>query len=101
MGFLQNRNPAGEDFAFAVRITRALSNTTEAATYAVPVLAVAAISGLRSESAKLAALLFVMGRAAYTLLYYSGISFIRVPDFALGTVSIFYIAYVLLVSGLL
>ena len=100
-GFSSNRSAAGENSAFMIRIKRALANTTEAAAYGVPILAVAALTDLQSESAELAALLFVIGRAAYTLLYYSGIPFIRVPAFALGTLSIFYIAYVLGTSGLI
>ena len=80
----------------ALRIQRAYQNQVESAVYGVPVLAAAAITGLESGSAETAALLFIIGRGAYALLYYSGISFVRVPAFALGVLSTIYIAYVLL-----
>jgi len=99
-GFSANRSTKVERPAFALRIQRAYQNQVESAAYIVPVLAVAAFVGLESGSAELAALLVVIGRAAFAVLYYTGIPFIRVPAFVLGTLSTFYIAYVLLMSGL-
>jgi uncharacterized MAPEG superfamily protein len=95
-GFSSNRSTNTERPPMALRIQRAYQNQVESAVYGVPVLAAAAITGLESGSAETAALLFIIGRGAYALLYYSGISFVRVPAFALGVLSTIYIAYVLL-----
>ena len=96
-GFSSNRAKI-ERPALAQRIARAYQNQIESAAYGVPILAAAAISNLQFGGAEMAAMLFVIGRAAFAILYYSGISFIRVPAFVMGTLSIFYIAYGLLVS---
>jgi uncharacterized MAPEG superfamily protein len=92
-GFSSNRSASVDIPALALRIKRAYQNQIESAAYGVPVLAAAALTGLQSSSAETAALLFVVGRAAFALLYYSGIPFIRVPAFGLGTLSTLYIAY--------
>ncbi len=96
-GFSSNRKIVKRP-PLALRISRAYQNQIESAAYGVPILAAAAITGLQFSGGETAAQLFVVGRAAFAVLYYSGISFIRVPAFLLGTLSIFYIAYGLLVS---
>jgi len=96
-GFSSNRAIV-ERSAFALRVQRAYQNQIESAAYAVPVLAAAAIYGLQGDGVETAALLFVIGRAAFALLYYSGISFIRVPAFLVSNLSIIYIIYALLTS---
>lgn len=96
-GFSSNRAVV-ERPPFALRIQRAYQNQIESAAYGVPVLAAAAITNLQFAGAETAALLFIIGRAAFALLYYSGVSFIRVPAFGLGTLSIFYIAFGLLTT---
>jgi uncharacterized MAPEG superfamily protein len=97
-GFSSNRTTATETSPLAMRIKRAYQNQVESASYAVPVLAAAAVMGLQSPGAQTAAMLLVIGRVAFAILYYSGIPFIRVPAFALGTVSTLYIAFVLLTT---
>lgn len=99
-GFSSNRTAATVHSPMALRIKRAYQNQIESAAYGVPVLAVAALVGLESSNAETAALYFIVGRAAFAVLYYSGIPFIRVPAFALGTLSSLYIAFVLYTSGL-
>ena len=84
------------DLAAAMGIKSAYQNQVESAAYAVPVLAVAALVDLQSAGAQLAAMLLVVGRAAFAVLYYSGIPFVRVPAFALGSLSILFIAYKLM-----
>ena len=96
-GFSSNRKIV-ERPALALRIARAYQNQIEAAAYGVPILAAAAITDLQFGGAQTAALLFVVGRAAFAVLYYSGISFIRVPAFVMGTLSAFYIAFGLFVT---
>ena len=100
-GFSSNRGPQTEHSPMALRIKRAYQNQIESAAYGVPILAAAAITGLQSNGAEIAALLFIVGRATFALLYYTGIPFIRVPAFALGSLSTLYIAFELGTSGLL
>jgi uncharacterized MAPEG superfamily protein len=97
-GFSANRGPV-ERSALALRIQRTYQNQIESAAYIVPVLAAGAISGLQGAGVELAALLIVVGRTAFALLYYSGIPFIRVPAFLMGTLSTLYIAYALFTSA--
>jgi len=99
-GFSSNRSTTTEHSPIALRIQRAYRNQVESVAYGVPILAAAALSGLESSSAETAALLFVVGRAAYAVLYYSGVTFIRVPAFMLSTLSTLYIAYAIFSSGL-
>ena len=72
--------------------------TVERLPMACPFWPAAAISGLQGSGAEMAAMLFVAGRAVFALLYYTGISFIRVPAFLVGTLSILYIVYGLVTS---
>ena len=99
-GFSSNRKTV-ERSPLALRIQRAYQNQVEAAAYGVPVLAAAAITGLEGSGAQTAALIFVIGRVAFAVLYYSGVPFIRVPAFLMGTLSTLYIAYAIFATGLL
>ncbi|MEM8750735.1 MAG: MAPEG family protein [Pseudomonadota bacterium] len=98
-GFSSNRKVVDHYGPVALRVRRAYQNQIESAAYGLPVLAAAAVTGLQSPGAQTAALLFVVGRAAFAVLYYSGIPFIRIPAFAMGTLSTLYIAYVMLSGG--
>jgi uncharacterized MAPEG superfamily protein len=80
-GFSANRRSI-ERSPLALRIQRAYQNQIESAANGVPVLAAAAISGLQGSGVETAALLFVVGRTAFAVLYYSGVTFIRVPIIA-------------------
>lgn len=100
-GFSSNRDPATEYSQLALRIKRAYQNQVESSAYLVPVLAAAAISGLQSESAEIAALVAVAGRTIFAILYYTGLPFLRVVGFVMGTLSTLFIVYVLLTSGVL
>lgn len=99
-GFSANRKSV-EKSLFAQRIQRAYQNQVESAAYAVPALAAAAVLGLEGAGVETAALLLVIGRGAFAVLYYSGISFIRVPAFLLGSMSTLFIVYAVFNSGLL
>lgn len=99
-GFSANRG-AVERSPLALRIQRAYQNQIESAAYGVPVLAAAAITDLQGAGAQTAALLFIIGRAGFAVLYYSGVPFIRVPAFLMGTLSTLYIACALFAAGLL
>jgi uncharacterized MAPEG superfamily protein len=94
-GFSSNR-PAIEKSPLGLRVQRAYENQVQSTAYIIPILAAGAFTGLTGGGVELAALLIVLGRTAFALLYYTGISFIRVPAFVLGTFPSLYIAYVLL-----
>lgn len=98
-GFSANREAIARS-PLALRIQRAYQNQVESAAYIVPVLAAAALTGLEGAGAQMAALILIIGRTAFAVLYYSGIPFIRVPAFVMGTFSVLYIAYALLASGM-
>lgn len=96
-GFSANRETV-EKPPLALRIQRAYANQIESAAYGVPILAAAALTNLDFNGAETAAMLFVIGRAAFAILYYTGISFVRVPAFVLSTFSASYIIYALIMS---
>ena len=100
-GFSNNRDPSAEFSPLAQRIKNAYNNQVESAAYSVPVLAAAAFTGLESSGAETAALIYVIGRAIYGPLYYSGIPYLRLIGFGMGTLSMIYILYALGTSGLI
>ncbi|GLQ17561.1 MAPEG family protein [Maritalea porphyrae] len=100
-GFSSNRNADVQQSALAIRIANTFRNQTESAAYIVPVLAVAAIIGLDSSSAQFAATLIIIGRALFSVLYYTGLPFARVPAFGLANLSTLYIVFEIFQSGLL
>jgi len=97
-GFSANRGPI-ERSPLGLRLQRTYQNHIESAAYGVPVLAAGAFAGLQGTGVEIAALLFVVGRTAFAVLYLTGIPFIRVPAFVAGTLSTLYIAYALFTSG--
>lgn len=60
-----------------------------------------AITGLEGPHVALATLLIVVGRAVFALLYYTGIPFIRIPAFMLGSFGSAYLAVLLVLTGAL
>lgn len=90
-GFSSNR-PAVEKTPLGLRIQRAYQNQAEAASYIVPILAAAAFLGLDSPAAQITAAVIVAGRAAFILLYYTGIPFIRILGFMGGSFGSLYMA---------
>ena len=96
-GFSSNRSTP-ELSPFGQRLKRSLQNHVESAAYVVPALAGAALLGLEGSGVGVAALLIVVGRVLFPLLYLSGIPFIRVPAFGLATVSSLYLAIVVLMN---
>jgi uncharacterized MAPEG superfamily protein len=97
-GFSSNRPTGASRSELGVRIQRTYQNHIESAAYGVPVLTAAAYIGVQSAGVELAALLFVIGRAAFAPLYYTGIPFVRLPAWGMGWMSIAYIAYALITS---
>ena len=94
-GWSANRDPNAKFTPLAQRIKNAYQNQVESAAYGVPILAAASLVNLEHTGAELAALLFVVARAAYAPLYYSGIPYARLPAFGVGVLSIGYLAVVL------
>ncbi len=94
-GFSANRGEVIRS-PLAIRIQRAYQNQVESTAYIVPILAAAAIVDLQGADVQMAAMLAVVGRVAFAVLYYTGVPFVRVPAFVMGTLSVFYIAFRLL-----
>jgi uncharacterized MAPEG superfamily protein len=90
-GFSANR-PNVTLSPFAIRVKRALQNQTESAMYIVPLIAAVQFLELTGGGVTLALSLIVFGRMAFVALYYTGITFIRVPAFVCGTVPSIYLA---------
>lgn len=100
-GWSANRDKSAEFSPLARRISNAYKNQVESAAYSVPIFAVAAITGLESSGAETAALIYVIGRAIYAPLYYTGIPYARLVGFGMGSLSMIYILYMLATSGVL
>lgn len=94
-GFSANR-PEVEKSGLALRIQRTYRNHVEAGSYIVPILAAAAFLGLETPGVEFAAHLIIIGRLGFAVTYYTGISFIRVPFFVLGSVPSLYIGFIAL-----
>ncbi|PTX56356.1 MAPEG family protein [Litoreibacter ponti] len=90
-GFSSNR-PIVEKSALGLRIQRAYQNQVESAAYIVPVLVGSAMLGISGDGPALAAAIIVFGRAAFVLLYYTGIPFIRILGFTCGSLGSLYLA---------
>lgn len=94
-GFSSNR-PAVDKTALGLRIQRAYQNQVEAGAYIVPILMAAAMLGLTSPTAQITAAVIVAGRAAFVLLYYTGIPFIRILGFMGGSFGSLFMAFLVL-----
>ncbi|MEL7277800.1 MAG: MAPEG family protein [Pseudomonadota bacterium] len=90
-GFSSNR-PVVERGALGLRIQRAYQNQVESAAYIVPVLVGSSLLGVAGEGSALAAAVIVLGRAAFVVLYYTGIPFIRILGFTCGSLGSLYLA---------
>lgn len=91
-GFSSNR-PTVEKSPLGLRIERVYRNQVEASAYVVPILGGAALMGVQSSGVQTAALLVVLGRAAFCILYYTGIPFIRILGFLTVSLSLLFILY--------
>lgn len=97
-GFSSNR-PAVDKTPLGLRIQRAYQNQAEAAAYIVPILAAAAILGLETTAVQMTALIIVLGRAAFVLLYYTGIPFVRILGFAAGSFGSLFLLYLIVTAA--
>ena len=94
-GFSSNR-PEVNKTPLGLRIQRAYQNQAESAAYIVPILAASVFVGLDSPASQIAAAVIVFGRAAFILLYYTGIPFIRILGFVGGSFGSLYLAILVL-----
>jgi uncharacterized MAPEG superfamily protein len=83
-GFSSNR-PTVTKSPLGLRIERSYRNQVESASYILPALVAGALLGGQTPAQATAALLIVVGRASFALLYYTGVPFIRVPAFVLAS----------------
>jgi uncharacterized MAPEG superfamily protein len=98
-GFSSNR-PQVDLSRFELRMKRILQNHVESAAYIVPTLIGVSLSGLSGTNIEIATLLIIAGRAAYAVLYYTGIPFIRIPAFSLASLSTLYLLVMILRQAL-
>lgn len=92
-GFSSNRPPVDLS-PLGRRIARAYANQAEAAAYVVPVLGAAALLGVNTPAAQLAAAAIVAGRAWFVLFYYTGLPFVRLIGFLGGSMGTLVVAIV-------
>ena len=64
----------------------------------MPILAAAALLGVEGYAAEITASVIVGGRAAFILLYYTGIPFIRILGFVGGSLGSLYMAYLVFLT---
>ncbi len=100
-GWSNNRDPSATFSPLAQHIKNAYNNQVESAAYSVPVFAAAALTGLENSGAEIAALIYVIGRAIYGPLYYTGLPGARLVGFGMGSLSMIYIIFALVTSGLI
>lgn len=91
--------PVVEKTGFALRVERVYRNQVESTAYIVPALAAAALLGVQSPAAMTTALVIVLGRLGFVLTYYTGIPFLRVPFFVMGSFGSLYLMYLILTQG--
>lgn len=98
-GLSSNRDPSIKPrTAFGLRVQRTLQNHVESVAFAVPVLGVAAISGLESDAALTAGIVYILARVSFVIIYYLNIPVIRGGAWTVGNLSLLYIVYVLVSS---
>ena len=98
-GFSSNR-PVVEKSPLGLRIQRAYQNQVESAAYIIPLLVAGHLTGLAGSLVELVTLIIIVGRAAFVLLYYSGVPFLRIFGFVGGSMGSMALAYLLLTMSM-
>jgi uncharacterized MAPEG superfamily protein len=96
-GFSSNR-PAIEKSPLGLRIERSYRNQAESAAYILPALVLGALSDLQTPGLQTAALVIVLGRALFALLYYTGLPLARVLGFVMGSFGSLYVIIAILLT---
>lgn len=96
-GFSSNR-PAIEKSPLGLRIERTYRNQAESAAYILPALVLGALSGLQTPGLQTAALVIVLGRALFAVLYYTGLPLARVLGFVMGSFGSLYVIIAILLT---
>jgi len=93
-GFSSNW-PDAHKSRLGLRIQRAYQNQIESAAYIVPLLIAGHVTGLTGPMAEHVTSVIIAGRAAFMLLYYTGIPFLRVLGFFRGSMVLAYLLPIL------
>ncbi len=80
----------------ALRVERVYRNQVESAAYVVPALGAAALAGMTASTI---CWVIILGRAGFSLAYYTGIPFLRVPFFTMGSFGSLILIYQVLTQG--
>jgi len=94
-GFSSQRPVVAKD-GFALRVERVYRNQVESAAYVVPALGPAALTGMATSTI---CWVIILGRAGFSLAYYTGIPFLRVPFFTMGSFGSLILIYQVLTQG--
>ena len=97
-GFSSNR-PAVQKSPLGLRIQRAYQNQAESAAYIVPLLVAGHFLGLAGPVVEIVTLVIIAGRAAFMMLYYTGLPFLRVLGFVGGSMGSMVLTYLLLTAS--
>lgn len=97
-GFSSNR-PDVERSGLKLRIGRAYNNQVESASYIAPILAAALFIGAATPAMETAALLVVLARVGFVIMYYTGVHFARVPFFLVSVLALIYMVYGLVTAA--
>lgn len=96
-GFSSNRPAIGKS-PLGLRIERTYRNQAESAAYILPALVLGALSGLQTPGLQTAALVIVLGRALFAVLYYTGLPLARVLGFVMGSFGSLYVIIAILLT---
>ena len=94
-GFSSQRPVVAKD-GLALRVERVYRNQVESAAYVVPALDAAALTGMAASTI---CWVIILGRAGFSLAYYTGIPFLRVPFFTMGSFESLILIYQVLTQG--
>ena len=94
-GFSSQRPVVAKD-GLALRGERVYRNQLESAAYVVPALGAAALTGMAASTI---CWVIILGRAGFLLAYYTGIPFLRVPFFTMGSFGSLILIYQVLTQG--
>ena len=94
-GFSSNR-PEIQKSPLGRRIANTFRNHAESASYILPALILGALSGIQTPGLQTAALVIVLGRAIFAVLYYSGLPLARVFGFVMGSFGSLYVILTIL-----
>ena len=100
LGFgFSSQRPVIEKTGFALRVERVYRNQVESASYIVPALAGVALMGVSGAAVTTTCLIIVLGRAGFIVMFYTGLPFLRVPFFVMGSFGSLVLIYLALTAS--